>query len=497
MDRDARFPREALAALRGAKFLSAAVPAAYGGAGLDIVQVGKICEALGHDCASSAMIYAMHMIQVACIARHAGQSAYFQDYLRTLVEEQRLIASATTELGVGGDLRSSICAAEVTGETFRLTKQAPVISYGEDADEILVTCRSGPAAQASDQVQLLVRREDCRWGNLSAWDILGFRGTCSSGFTLTAAGKTAQIIPAPFAGNSRGDHAPALPRRVVFALGRHRRRRGEREPQDARLRAAGVAGRRDNGVGNVMKQLLPLDPARHERHGIHARDRDWTETNCYVDAWVELLHAWGFDPVAALPFTLAIDFDADQWTFFKYPLADLFDMYGLAVQELALWRPLAAHLEEHVGNGRPVLVEVDSYYLPDTAGMAYRIEHVKSTIGVNEIDVENRRLGYFHGQGYFHVCGDDYVNLLHLRGGDNPAMLPPYAEVVKRRRVPPLAGGELTEASVRSLRRQLTLLPDSNPFRRFKARLGADLAPLDEMAARWQAAADDLTATFA
>ena len=200
VDRDARFPREALAALRGAKFLSAAVPAAYGGAGLDIVQVGKLCEALGHYCASSAMIYAMHMIQVACIARHAGQSAYFQDYLRTLVEEQRLIASATTELGVGGDLRSSICAAEVSGNAFRLTKQAPVISYGEDADEILVTCRSGPAAQASDQVQILVRREDCRLERLSAWDTLGFRGTCSSGFTLTATGKTAQIIPAPFAG---------------------------------------------------------------------------------------------------------------------------------------------------------------------------------------------------------------------------------------------------------------------------------------------------------
>ena len=225
-----------------------------------------------------------------------------------------------------------------------------------------------------------------------------------------------------------------------------------------------------------MKQLLPLDPARHERHGIHARDRDWTETNCYVDVWVELLHAWGFDPVAALPFTLAIDFDGDQWTFFKYPLADLLDLDGLDVQELALWRPLAVHLEEHVGAGRPVLVEVDSYFLPDTAGTAYGLEHVKSTIGVNEIDVANRRLGYFHGQGYFHVCGDDFVNLLHLRGDTDPAVLPPYAEVVKRRRGPAVAGEELTAASVRALRRQLRLLPESNPFGRFKARLAADLA---------------------
>ncbi len=41
------------------------------------------------------------------------------------------MASATTEVGTGGDLRSSICAAEVVGGAFTLTKQAPVISYGQ------------------------------------------------------------------------------------------------------------------------------------------------------------------------------------------------------------------------------------------------------------------------------------------------------------------------------------------------------------------------------
>ena len=65
------------------------------------------------------MIYAMHRIQVACVVHHAQESAYFRDYLRQLVEEQRLMASATTEVGVGGDLRSSLCAVEVDGDAFR------------------------------------------------------------------------------------------------------------------------------------------------------------------------------------------------------------------------------------------------------------------------------------------------------------------------------------------------------------------------------------------
>lgn len=199
VDRQARFPREAIAALGQAKLLSAYVPKKYGGLGLDILQVARICEALGQYCGSSAMIYAMHKIQVGCIVHHAQDSVFFQNYLRQLVQEQRLIASATTEIGVGGDLRSSICHVAVEGAAFTLTKKAPVISYGEHADDILVTCRKSADAPASEQVQVLVRCAESRFEPISGWDTLGFRGTCSSGFTLSAKGDVAQILPTPFA----------------------------------------------------------------------------------------------------------------------------------------------------------------------------------------------------------------------------------------------------------------------------------------------------------
>ncbi len=179
--------------------------------------------------------------------------------------------------------------------------------------------------------------------------------------------------------------------------------------------------------------------------------------------------------MAALSFTLATDFEGDQWTFFKVPLADLYDLYGLDVQELLIWKPLVTHIEEQLGFGHPVLVEVDSYYLPDTAGMAYQIEHTKTTIAVNEIDLKNARLGYFHGQGYYHACGDDFVNLFHLQGTKDTVVLPPYVEFVKRRCRPIPNGDELTKVSLRLLRRQLSLLPESNPFHRFKSRFAIDL----------------------
>jgi acyl-CoA dehydrogenase len=198
VDRDARFPHEAFAALREAKLLSAYVPVEYGGLGLDFVQTAKICEALGHYCGSTAMIYAMHCIQVGCVVHHAQESEYFRNYLRQLVEEQRLMASATTEVGTGGDLLSSICGVVVDGDTFTITKKAPVISYAEHADDMLITAKRSPTAPATDQVHLMVRRGEYEAVPLSNWDTMGFRGTCSSGFTITAQGHVDQVLPVSF-----------------------------------------------------------------------------------------------------------------------------------------------------------------------------------------------------------------------------------------------------------------------------------------------------------
>ena len=199
VDTRARFPTEAFDALRDEKLLGAYVTPEFGGMGLTMTQICRICEVLGQYCASTAMVYAMHQIQVACILHHGRSSEYFRNYLRRLVDEQLLLASATTELGVGGDLRSSICAVEAEGDRFRLEKKAPVISYALSADAILVTARRGPDAKSSDQVHVLVERSETELEELATWDTLGFRGTCSLGFVLRSEGHVDQIIPAPFA----------------------------------------------------------------------------------------------------------------------------------------------------------------------------------------------------------------------------------------------------------------------------------------------------------
>ncbi len=166
----------------------------------------------------------------------------------------------------------------------------------------------------------------------------------------------------------------------------------------------------------------------------------------------------------------------DQWTFFKFPHADIEALYGLGIHELAPWRPLAEHVQEQVAAGRPVLVELDSYFLPDTTGTAYRLAHVKSTVAVNRINLASREMGYFHNQGYHHLEGADFTDIFQVDGLVHPRMLPPYIEFVKP--VPggrALLGQELVEGSVRLLRKHLAAIPPENPFIPFKGKFQADM----------------------
>jgi acyl-CoA dehydrogenase len=144
------------------------------------------------------MIYAMHQIQVACLVRHGLASPYFRDYLAQLAQHEWLIASATSEHGVGGDLRRSVCAVEENDSRVRVIKKAPVISYGEETDDILVTARRSAEAAPADQVLVLARKGGVRLTRTGEWDTLGMRGTRSFGFTLEVSGAPEQVVPVPF-----------------------------------------------------------------------------------------------------------------------------------------------------------------------------------------------------------------------------------------------------------------------------------------------------------
>ena len=187
VDRDARFPSEAVAAMKASGLLGAHVPTELGGAGVTVGELSRAVSALAAHCASSALVFAMHQIHVSMLCRHAATSEQ-RAVLRRIVDEQLLLANANSEVGVGGDARTSICALEPTPTGYRLDKEALAVSYGVHADGITATARRGPEAPPGDQVYLVCLKPDYELVPTGTWDTLGLRGTCSGSFRLRAEG---------------------------------------------------------------------------------------------------------------------------------------------------------------------------------------------------------------------------------------------------------------------------------------------------------------------
>jgi hypothetical protein len=220
--------------------------------------------------------------------------------------------------------------------------------------------------------------------------------------------------------------------------------------------------------------------APFEPHAMHTGERVWQENNCYVDAWIELLHGWGLDPCAVLPFTVTQDFEGDQFTFPKFPLEDLEYVYGVTVQELAIYDSLDQRVFTQVSRGNAVLVEADGYYLRDNFATSYHREHPKTTIFVTAIDPLQRRASYYHNTGFYEIDGDDYDGIFRLTPGlrDDAHLLFPYVEFTKRS--VPTHGLTPVEASLKLLGRHLLRRPARNPISGLKAVFPAHLGELME-----------------
>jgi len=226
--------------------------------------------------------------------------------------------------------------------------------------------------------------------------------------------------------------------------------------------------------------LLGLDPATYRPHSLHAAERSYVETNCYTDILVEFVHAAGSEPLAMMGCVLRVDFEGDQWTFFKPLPEDVERLYGIDVHEMQPYRPLPQQIAEQIAAGRTIIVELDSFYMPDTAATSYRSAHVKSSVVAEAIDVEAERFRYFHGPGYWELEGEDYREIFRLGRPFSDDVLPPYTEIVRMDAGPRLEGEELRAAARELLVRHLGRRPPGNPFERFGAQLAIDLPRLAE-----------------
>lgn len=223
---------------------------------------------------------------------------------------------------------------------------------------------------------------------------------------------------------------------------------------------------------------FPSSLAAHIPHVLHTGQRLWNRANSYASLWIELLHGWGFEPLAALACTVALEFDGDQFTVLSLPADDLKVLYGVTTFRLAIYDRLEAHIDKQTDAGNVVLTDVDTFHLPDVPSL-YGTLHGPTLVGIDRLDMAACTASYYRQGRHYELGGDDYRGVFR-----QPALVEGYHDALIRhvecakRAFPPVSDEALAAVSVQLLRRHLSRVPQRSPIAAFRSTLVSALEKL-------------------
>ncbi|MFC5500807.1 acyl-CoA dehydrogenase family protein [Lysinimonas soli] len=190
VDAEARFPVESVEAFKRERLLSALVPVERGGLGATVAELADAVRTISKKCTSSALVLAMHSIEVYNLLRY-GDTPWLRGLLARVVDEQILFANGTSQR-VGPDGGASLID---DGGVLRIDRPTVACSYGLEADAIFTNMRRSPEADPDDQVYLAVLATQSELELTTTWDTLGLRGTCSYGMRILAKVDHGAVFP--------------------------------------------------------------------------------------------------------------------------------------------------------------------------------------------------------------------------------------------------------------------------------------------------------------
>src|SRR5438067_6867016 len=149
VDRDHRFPEEAVAAAASAGLMGVLIPREYGGAGLDAIAFTLCIEELAQACASTAVIIDVHTSVGSEPILLFGTEAQKRMWLPRLASGELLGAFALTEPAAGSDAASLKTTARRNGSEYVLTGTKVFITNIGRAGLYIVFARTGADERAA------------------------------------------------------------------------------------------------------------------------------------------------------------------------------------------------------------------------------------------------------------------------------------------------------------------------------------------------------------
>jgi alkylation response protein AidB-like acyl-CoA dehydrogenase len=159
VDRNHRFPHEAIEAAAAAGLLGVLIPREYGGAGLDAIAFAVCIEELAQACASTSVIVDVHTSVGSEPILLFGTEEQKRRWLPRMASGEVLGAFALTEPGSGSDAASLKTSARRNGDSYVLNGTKVFITNIGHAGLYVVFARTGPDDRAPGVSAFLVPAE--------------------------------------------------------------------------------------------------------------------------------------------------------------------------------------------------------------------------------------------------------------------------------------------------------------------------------------------------
>lgn len=148
VDREARFPRDAIDQLAGAGLLGLGVPAEYGGPGGGPVEAVAAIEEVAEACASAGMVYVMHLVaaQTLLAGTPQGDDGPKGEALRAISRGEHLSTLAYSEAGSRGHFWAQVSRARPDGDGVVIDADKSFATSAGEADSYVLAA-GAPGAE--------------------------------------------------------------------------------------------------------------------------------------------------------------------------------------------------------------------------------------------------------------------------------------------------------------------------------------------------------------
>ncbi len=180
MDRARRIPRDLWKRFAQMGWMGLSVPTEFGGSGCDVMTAAIFCEELARRFPSLATDWLL-VSMTARVLRESATAAQKAELLPRLVAGDFLMSFGMSEPGGGTDVLALKTRATLEGDEWVVRGQKLYTSLADDADAILVLCRTDPAegAKRARGLSLVLTPRNQAAVQVRRLELMGMRAACT------------------------------------------------------------------------------------------------------------------------------------------------------------------------------------------------------------------------------------------------------------------------------------------------------------------------------